>query len=101
MRNKLMGFRQRTLDIGKAAPFVLRGLGTRWRDASAYENQQQRKLSGKATDATDYEKETQEDLKRLYKQAVQDLRTLGLTESQIKAIEKGKGMNIPKELRGE
>ena len=95
---KLAGLRQRTVDVDKAAPYVLRGLAARFNNATTYQNQNERKSVVKGVEASAYEKETKQDLKALYKQALKDLQMLGVPEPKLRAMEKAAA--IPVELRG-
>lgn len=95
---KLAGLRQRTVDVEKAALYVLRGLAARFNNATTYQNQNERKSVVKGVEASAYEKETKEDLKALYKQALKDLQMLGVPEQKLRLMEKAAA--IPIELRG-
>ena len=95
---KLSGLRQRTVDVEKAAPYVLRGLAARFTSATTYQNQNERKSVTKGIEASAYEKETKDDLKALYKQALKDLQMLGVPEQKLRSMEKAAA--IPVELRG-
>jgi hypothetical protein len=95
---KLAGLRQRTVDVEKAAPYVLRGLAARFTSATTYQNQNERKSVTKGIEASAYEKETKDDLKALYKQALKDLQMLGVPEPKLRAMEKAAA--IPVDLRG-
>jgi len=95
---KLAGLRQRTVDVEKAAPYVLRGLAARFNNATTYQNQNERKSVVKGVEASAYEKETKDDLKKLYKQALKDLQMLGVPESKLRSMEKAAA--IPVDLRG-
>ncbi len=87
---KLMALRVRSVDVSAQIPHTIAEFSARWRNASSVENIAEKKYvadADKQASEAKYTADKKSELKLLYKQAMKDYQTLGVTPLQIREAE--------------